>query len=170
MADAAPPPMPASKPSLTQVLATVGVMLLVGAILFFVGLLQGKKPLPELEQRTQAAEAVLAQAQDEARLWQALALIYRASSDLDARNFGTANEHLHAAARALDGLHATDGPGVDELRRLMAETDLTVAENLEAQRARVLSYARELDAHIGEATSDPAPMAPAPTAPADTGR
>lgn len=148
------PTSPSPRPSLTQVLATVGVMLLVGLILFFVGLLQGKKPIPELEQRAVAAEAVLAQTQDEARLWSALAYIYRASADLDARNFGTANENLHQAARSLDGLQATDGAGVDELRRLMADTDLTVAEDLEAQRARLLSYAQELDAYIEASRQD----------------
>ena len=127
-----------------QIGITVGVMLLVGILFFFIGMLQGKKPIPELETRAMQAEARLASAQDRARLMEALALTYRTALDLDARNFGTANGHLHQAARALDGLSATDGGGVDELRRLMSETDVTVAEDLAGQRARVISYAQEL--------------------------
>jgi hypothetical protein len=148
MADAIPPSPSAASPDrsrLIQILATLGVMLAVGLILFFVGLMQGKKPVPELENRVAQAEAQLASSQDETRLQKALALTYRSALDLDARNFGTANDHLQLAARALDGLDLTDGTGVDDLRRVMAETNINVAEDLEGQRARVVSYAQELN-------------------------
>ena len=138
-----------------QILATLGVMLAVGVILFFVGLMQGKKPIPDLEERAALAEARLVSSQDETRLHKALALTYRAALDLDARNFGTANDHLQLAARALDGLSETDGTGVDELRRLMTETNINVAEDLEGQRARVVSYAQELNDLIQQDEAEP---------------
>ena len=137
-----------------QILATLGVMLAVGLILFFVGLMQGKKPIPDLEERAALAEARLASTQDEVRLQKALALTYRSALDLDARNFGTANDHLQLAARALDGLDLTDGTEVDELRRLMTETNINVAEDLEGQRARVVSYAQELSDLIAQRSGE----------------
>ncbi|NNF58253.1 MAG: hypothetical protein HKN04_08420 [Rhodothermaceae bacterium] len=158
MADAVPPPSPASAPDrsrLVQILATLGVMLAVGVILFFVGVMQGKKPVPRLRDQVALAQARLASSQDEARLHKALALTYRSALDLDERNFGTANDHLQLAARALDGLSETDGTGVDELRRLMAETNINVAEDLEGQRARVVSYAQELSDLIAQAEAEP---------------
>ena len=129
-----------------QALIVVAVMLVVGVLFFFIGLIQGKKPIPDLESRTAAAEAQLGVVQDRAALNEALALTYRTTIDLDTRNFGLANDRLHAAAAALNGLHMADGTAVDDLRRAMAETDLTVGTDLAVQRAQVLTFAQEIEA------------------------
>lgn len=130
---------------LQQALIALALLLVVAVVFYFVGRAQGRGPVPVLEQRAAEAEAGVAAVHDRARLAEALALTYRTTLDLDARNFGIANEHLHAAAAALDGLSGVDGTAVDELRRRMAETDLAVAADLAAQRAQVLAFAEEIE-------------------------
>lgn len=94
-------------------------------------------------------QARLALAGDSIRLFQARALLFETATDLDQRNFGTANRHLDMAARHLEAVRTigqdTDGQRLRELQRAIAGTDLTVATNLEAQRARVLEYTARLD-------------------------
>jgi len=145
---------------LKQALVAVALMLVVGVLFFFIGRMQGREPVPTLEAQAAGAEAELAAVRDQARLSEALALTYRAALDLDARNFGTANEHLHAAAAALDGLSIVDGAAVDELRRGMAETNLAVAADLAGQRARVLQFAEQIEAlRQDRPANSPAPPA-----------
>ena len=158
-----PPPPPSARPRLSRVtllkaaLIAVGVLVVVAVVFYLVGRSKGAAPIPELEARASAAEAQFAAVQDRAKLNEALALVYRTTMDLDARNFGTANEHLHAAARALDGLSGVDGNGVDGLRRTMAETDLTVAADLQQQRARVLHFAEQIESLLQGGTAAGAP-------------
>jgi hypothetical protein len=148
MLDPVPPAAPADPRAgrLRQGLVALAVVLVAALVFFFVGRMQGRAPVPALEARAAAAEAQLAAVQDRARLNEALALTYRAALDLDARNFGLANERLRAAARALDGLSVVDGTEVDELRRALAAHDVTVAADLAAQRARVLEFAAQIEA------------------------
>ncbi|MDX1419277.1 MAG: hypothetical protein R3181_04870 [Rubricoccaceae bacterium] len=152
MADPTPPPAPADRrrDRLKQALVAVALMLVVGVLFYAIGRIQGAEPVAGLEARAEAAEAELAAVQDRAQLHEALALTYRATVDLDARNFGTANSRLRAAARALDGLSGVDGTAVDGLQRAMAETDLTVAADLAQQRAQVLVFAEEIEALLAD--------------------
>ena len=147
MADSIPPPPAAPRNArLKQALIAVALLLVVAVLFYFIGRMQGREPVPALEAQASAAEAQLAAVQDRAYLNEALALTYRTTIDLDARNFGTANERLHAAARALDALSGVDGTEVDELRGAMAEVDLTVGVDLAQQRAQVLVFAEEIEA------------------------
>jgi hypothetical protein len=140
-------------------LIAVGVMLVVAVVFYVIGRMQGRAPVPALEARASGAEAQAAFVEDRALLNEALALTYRAVLDLDDRNFGLANERLHAAARVLNGLSGVDGTAVDELRRQMAETNLAVAEDLAGQRARVLAFAAEIEALLQDRPPDASPPA-----------
>ncbi|HLT47453.1 MAG TPA: hypothetical protein VK002_09520 [Rubricoccaceae bacterium] len=164
MTDPVPPPPPAAagdtrRTRLREALIAVAVMVVVAVVFYFVGRMQGREPLPALESRVEASEAQLVALRDRALLHEALALTYRTTVDLDARNFGTANERLRAAARALDGLSGVDGTEVDELRRAMAETDLTVSADLAQQRAQVLLFAEEIEALLQNQAIPGAPAA-----------
>lgn len=134
---------------------TLGLALVL--ILLGVGYAVGVRPAGELRVRAQQAETRLEAADAriagvEARLQahQALVLLYRTMLDVDARNFGTANDRLDEAAAAL-GLVNQQAIGsaageVEALLREIASLDIRVAEDLSNQRDRVADMARRLAA------------------------
>ena len=78
----------------------------------------------------------------------ASAALYRASADLDDRNFGTANEHLQEAADAMaKAAAAGDGadPEIARLSTVLGQMDINVATDLAAQRSSVLQLAAQID-------------------------
>jgi hypothetical protein len=129
-------------------------------IAFFIGFATGSAPVDQLADRVEQAETRAGQAEAEAATLEAelaaqrsLALLYRAMLDMDARNFGIANERLGQVAAILD-LMDPDPLGVDvdafeSLRSDVAAMDVRVAEDLAAQRAAVTALARRLEELVG---------------------
>jgi len=129
------------------------VVLILGAILYFVGLQSGRAQLTAqeakfgverngLQSQVKTAEIARDAARDRAAMMETRAALYRTAIDLDARNFGTANTHLKEAAAALGRV---SNPDTAQLRGEIEATDLNVAVNLGDQRAQVLSFAEQLN-------------------------
>jgi hypothetical protein len=145
---ASPTAPAAARPAWQQQLSRVAIGLAGAALLFFLGWMMGRGPVDQLERE-----------RDEARARQAVlaaeAAAYRSAVALEARNFGTANDRLRAAAAALaaipeddevPGLGEDDVAALNEVRAALSRTDLNVAVDVEAQRAEVLRLAGRLDA------------------------
>lgn len=140
----------------------LGVLVLVGlVVIFLAGVVVGRAPMPELRERAEAAELSEAQAVERVEALeghlhgeQALTLLYRGLIDLDARNFGTANERINAAADHLRQVNPTamgaDAAAFDALRARLGELDVRVAANMEEQRTILTELARELNLLLGE--------------------
>jgi len=112
-----------------------------------------KQQTSALQARLDESQRALSQASNRNHLLRARTQLYRAAADLDQRNFGNANDRLRAASTALG--EVTAGPGqpagdIAKLRSAIGATDVNVAINLEAQRERILGFARQLDALSGE--------------------
>ncbi|HZF99032.1 MAG TPA: hypothetical protein VEY92_12480 [Pseudoxanthomonas sp.] len=107
-----------------------------------------------LQARLDENQRALAQATNRNHLLRARTQLYRAAADLDQRNFGNANDRLRAASAALGEVAADAGDpaagDIAKLRSAVGATDINVAINLEAQRERILGFARQLDALSGE--------------------
>ena len=156
-----------------------GVVVLLGAVLYFVGLQAGKTEVATqkaafdverngLQSQITTANGERDAARERAALMEARGALYRAALDLDARNFGTANNNLKQAAAALQGVQK---PAVEPIRGQIAATDLNVAVNLGDQRAKVLALAEQLNraapaAPTAVPTTTPAPGAPPAIPPA----
>ncbi len=70
--------------------------------------------------------------------------IARARAALDARNFGTAEQHVREAEQALRAIAAAH-PDVEPVARALAETRIVVAGDLEEQRSRLRTLGQSLD-------------------------
>ncbi|MEO6169432.1 MAG: hypothetical protein ABIO84_00595 [Lysobacter sp.] len=143
------------------ILIALGIFVVVAAVLYYVGMTQGRKELAaqktqyeqQLQQSTQALDksgAELADVRNRNHLMHARVAIYQTAIDLDQRNFGVASDRLHEAADALgnigSGSSGIDVAKVATLKQTIETSDFTVAADLESQRARVLAFAAELDA------------------------
>jgi hypothetical protein len=132
-----------------------GGLLLLVLIVFGVGWMMGARPIDSLSRDVAQAEAraeanVLLAESLEARLdaHRALSLLYRTMLDVDARNFGTANQRLDEAAAALAQVDpdaiGPAGTDLEDLRRQLGELDIRVAEDLAEQRSVLAELARRL--------------------------
>jgi hypothetical protein len=158
----------------------VALALTLGAALYFGGRWHERgRAAGERAERIEEVEAVrmelagaraeLAAAEDRIRLLRARALLFETAVDLDRRNFGTANQHLHAAAEELQAVRV-GGPGMDRqalqnLHRAIAATNLNVATDLEVQRAQIMDFLARLDALLPPEGAAPASMRTDPAAP-----
>ncbi len=136
-----------------------GLFLLLLAF-FFVGFQVGARPIDDLTARVERAEVASQDSETraealEARLHgqRALSLLYRTMLDVDARNFGTANERLDEVSAALAEIdHAAIGlaaEDLDALRRDLEELDLRVADDLAVQRSILSDLAQRLVELLG---------------------
>lgn len=151
----------------------IAVAVLTGVILYFAGRWQ-ERSRAESQSRelttqiaTVAAErdrakAALAAAETQIGLLRARALLSETALDLERRNFGTANTRLTAAAQQLAAVSAASAsvgmPGVEELRKAIASTDLRVAADVAGQRARVLDFVEQLDRLVAPGRAPVAPQ------------
>jgi len=153
-----------AKPSKAKpVLLGIGAVLLIGALLFGWGFLQGRAGMTEQQSQfayeTQAISRQLNQSQSDltqsrreteeaknlSRVMQARGELYRSAVDLEQRNFGTANTHLRQSAVLLGevGTGANiDTTRVNAVRDALAKTNIAVASDLGAQRALSKQMAR----------------------------
>lgn len=173
---------PASaQPAWRLQLGRVAIGIAAAAVLFLLGWMMGRGPAADLERERDEARARVA-------ILSAEAAAYRSAVALEARNFGTANDHLRRAGAALATLPAGDEvPGLSEeavaslgeVRTALDATDLNVAVDVESQRATVLRLAGRLDEIAAAsapmaATPEPASAPPAggdaPAAPGDSAR
>jgi len=126
-----------------------GGILLLLVISFAMGTFVGSRPVGELTRRVEQADIAAQEGEAreavlEARLHahQALSLLHRTMLDMDARNFGTANQRLDDVVAALAqvdrGAFGPDAGSLEDLQRELAELDLRVADDLAEQR-RTLS-------------------------------
>jgi len=134
-----------------------GSLLLLALVVFGVGWMMGARPIDDLnreveqaEARAEASASVAAGLEARLNAHRALSLLYRTMLDVDARNFGTANQRLDEAAATLAevdpnaiGPAATD---LENLRRELGDLDLRVAEDLAEQRGILSDLARRLAA------------------------
>ena len=155
-----PASTPAAPPSkVKMILIGIAVALVLGAILYGVGLSQGRAQLAAQKtesdgqmQRLQAQEdsgkQELAAAQNRTRLIQAQVSLYRTALDLERRNFGTANTHLQESAATLGEVQGSDldMARLGALKENLAKTDINVVTDLEAQRKQMLDFARQVEA------------------------
>lgn len=118
----------------------------------------------------QKAQAQVLAAQNRAYLMEARAALYRTATDLDGRNFGTANSHLQEAAAALGKVDkaGSDGAQLESLQRDIAAKNINVAINLGSQRAQVLEFAKQLNALVPASDLAPVTIAPDMNAPQAT--
>jgi len=134
--------------------------LVIVLILLGVGYALGNRPVADLrdrsaqaETRAEAGDARVAELEARLEANRGLALLYRTMLDVDARNFGTANERLDEAAAALDRVDRDAiGAAADEVEALREELrglDIRVAEDLSGQRSQVADMARRLAAALG---------------------
>jgi hypothetical protein len=142
-----------------------GAVFLAFIVFFAVGLSVGRRPVGDLTQRADRAETAAgdaeARADDlEARLHgqRALALLYQTMVDMDARNFGTANERLTEVVAALDRADRTrlgaDAAELEAIRDELAALDIRVATDLAGQRATLSGLAQRLASALGEQARD----------------
>lgn len=120
-----------------------GIALGVALVVFLIGWFVGRSPVGELRDRAESAETSLALGQDHLHMAEASSMLYRTALDLDARNFGTANDRLDEATALLERVGLV-GSQLDSLRSAMASTDLSIASDLAGQRAVVLGFAETL--------------------------
>lgn len=90
----------------------------------------------------------------------------QALGELDRRNFGLANDHMLAAAavaKRIDaealGLNASQ---VIALSQAVQEAHIEVAEDMEAQRTRIIELTQHYDRLIAQAREKPAAASPSP--------
>lgn len=157
---------PTSK--LKPILIGVVAALVLAAILYGVGLWQGRAPLAAqktsydsqvqtLQTQIATTKTELAAARNAARLMEARAGLYRTALDLEQRNFGTANTRLResAATLAMVSDAGLDATRLDALQKQVAATNINVATNLEAQRRQVLEFAAQLEALTAASPAHP---------------
>jgi len=132
-----------------------GGLLLLFLVAFGAGFIVGAQPIGDLSERleqveTRAQETEARATGLEARLnaHRALSLLYRTMLDVDARNFGTANERLDEAASALAAVDRNAmgpaGEDLDALERELTGLDIRVAADLAQQRDVLSELARRL--------------------------
>lgn len=155
------------------ILIGAAVVLVLGAILYFVGLQSGRAQLATqaaefgverngLESKVKTAQTERDSARERAAMMEARAALYRTAIDLESANFGTANTHLKEAASALDRVQK---PNVEPLREQIKATDISIAVNAGQQRTKVLSFADQLNKVMPVEVEMTAPTAA--TSPAD---
>ncbi len=143
--------------------AVLGALGLVAVfILLGVGIAIGRGPVPELRETAREARTAEAAAVDraetlESRLHgeEALTLLYRALLDVDARNFGIANDRVRTAAERLGAVDVArlgaDPEELEAIRDELSTFDIRVAEDLAGQRSRLMTLAERLNRLLGEA-------------------
>ena len=142
-----------------RILIGAAVALAAGALLFFFGWLRGTQVegarADEIEAARAEVEGELEQARGElGRLGARVALLEsraacaRALEALDDRNFGIAEDQLTQVAQ-----RAADVPAAAEARRLAEALELTIAEDLSDQRARLRQVCAALDAALSPSST-----------------
>jgi hypothetical protein len=142
-------PMKKSSSGARVWLIVVACLVLAGAAAYFAG---GKVASNARDQQLAAERTNLQNAQNRIltlqsvnQLLTANVLAYRAVYALDNRNFGVANDDVAKVVASLEAVKASDA-GVDgneivTLREEASRIKISVAENLEAQRAQLLRLA-----------------------------
>lgn len=145
--------------------ALIAIILLVSA--YLLGLLHNRNARMQEVDAYEKRQAILeAQSQSYLRqrdhvqnvgsLLRTQVLVYRALADLDARNFGLANDHL-SKARTWAAQVKSDG-SIDplKLKQVVARlqsTNLNVAVNLQQQRAELLQLAADMESLVAVKTN-----------------
>jgi len=159
-ADMTPETQPPASSGIPRSAIWGGTALVIVLVLLGLGYALGNRPVADLreladqaETRAEAGDALVAAMEARLEANRALALLYRTMLDVDARNFGTANQRLDEAAAALDRVDRDAiGEAADEVEALrdeMRALDIRVAEDLSGQRSRVEDMARRLAAALG---------------------
>ncbi|HLZ83381.1 MAG TPA: hypothetical protein VKQ54_07410 [Caulobacteraceae bacterium] len=103
-------------------------------------------------QRYGAVERTLRSAQSVNQLLLADLWNYRATAELDERNFGLANKAVARAVAALNAVKPADAgieaPPLAAVRAEAAHVNIAVATDLGAQRAQLLRLAADIDALV----------------------
>lgn len=155
-------PLPAS--GSRSMLIRIGLAALVAVLLFGAGYLTRDLParseIAEARTARDAAESDRQTRTTANQLLTANVWVYRAAAALDDRNFGVANDAMNEAVSTLEAVTLTEGDaraaGLSEAVAAARALDISVASNLEPQRAAVLALARQV---TGLTEQSPAPDA-----------
>ncbi len=138
-------------------LIIVGILIVAGVSAYFVGGAVGRgagtRETADAKARLQSAQARLSSLDSNNQLLKADVWTYRAAAALDSRNFGVANEAVASAVASLNGVDASAG-GVDSGALASVKTEaagvrISVATNLETQRAQLMRLADDIAALSG---------------------
>lgn len=151
------------KPSGRSMLIRLGVAALVAVLLFGGGYLTRDLParsaIAEARTARDTAESQLQARITASQLLTANVWVYRAAAALDDRNFGVANDAMIEAVKALEAVTLTDGDpraaGLSEALTAAKALNISVASNLEPQRAALLALARRVTG-LADQSSAPA--------------
>ncbi|HZO87917.1 MAG TPA: hypothetical protein VFB38_06215 [Chthonomonadaceae bacterium] len=139
-----------------RILIGAGIALVIAAALFLVGFFIGRGQMAaqqaqaqQLRAQAQQLRAQFATAEALSRLLVARGWVYRATIDLEQRNFGLANSDLSRATAILRSVQPAQA-GVDptQMQRLaqaIAGTNVQVATDIGNQRRQILALADGLD-------------------------
>jgi len=142
-------------------LIVIVVLIIAGVVAYFVGSRVERRASAQgtaaIQQQLQQTRSQLAALQAVNHLLSASVWTYRATAALDNRNFGVAN---NAASNALANLNLVDaaaagidGKALTALQREAAGVRISVATNLESQRAQLLLLAADINAIIPQMTT-----------------
>lgn len=145
---------------LPRIVVWAGGVLLLILVSFGAGFAVGRRPIGDLTRRmeqadTRTGETEAQAAELEARLHahRALALLYQTIVDVDARNFGTANERLDEVVATLDRVDrerlGASGEELGAVRNELEGLDIRVAADLAGQRATLSGLAQRLAVALG---------------------
>lgn len=119
------------------------------------------KAVASAEQKSAAAHSEATRAQAANRILAANIWAYRASVALDQRNFGVANDAVGKVVSSLDGVDTAaarvDPAAVKSARDEALAAKVSVAADLEAQRARLLRLADDIAVLADSAGAKAAP-------------
>jgi hypothetical protein len=122
----------------------IGLLCAVAA--YFLGQSKGKAGLAAAQARATQAEQRASSLEATNQLLQARALVQRAATDLEQRNFGTAGTDVQTAAKMLESVPAgADAERVAAIRAQLQEVNIDVSADVGRQRERLLDLAKQMD-------------------------
>lgn len=148
-----PPPSSSGPFGLPRVVFWGGVVIILLLVSFVVGYVVGVRRIGDLTRRMEQAEARVDAVEARRHAYEALSLLYRTLLDVDARNFGIANQRLDSATAVLGRVNpvalGADAATLETLRSDLVQLDVRVASDLARQRTTLSHLAQRLAEVLG---------------------
>lgn len=129
-------------------LIVVGVLVVAGVAAYFVGNAAGTRETAAAKAQLQGAQTQVASLQSVKQLLTADVWAYRAAAALDNRNFGVANDAVATVVGSLNAVDASaagiEGGSLATVKTEAAAVRISVATNLESQRAQLIRLADDI--------------------------
>jgi hypothetical protein len=144
-------------------LIVLGILIVAGVAAYFVGGALGRgagaREAADAKAGLQSAQARVASLQSANQLLNADVWAYRAAVALDNRNFGVANDAVAGVVASLNAVDAAaagvDGGSLASAKSEAAGVRISVATNLESQRAQLIRLADDIGALSGPSAKAP---------------